>query len=169
MIQKIRQLPLRTAVAVQTETVARSSEGGFKASLRSTRTRIELALGALASYMVYASTSVAFAGGVNARETRSSAEGLLDLINTFTTFLIIVLAAGSLLMGVFAALQFVGSGGNTRVIDNAKRTIKNVIIGLLVAAGIFIIKTAVIEVVGAPGADSREGDNFRKELQNEGL
>ena len=73
-------------------------------------------------------------------------------------------------MGVFAAVQFVGSGGNTKVIENAKRTIKNVIIGLVVAAGIFIIKNAIITLVGAPNADKgTNGKDLRKELGDDGI
>lgn len=167
MFVKIRELSTRTAVAVQTETSSRSSESSLKATLRSGRTRAELAVGAVMSYLVYASsTYTAFAQG--SKKTGDAASGLISLINTFTTFLIIVLAAGSLLMGVFAALQFVGSGGNTKVIENAKRTIKNVVIGLVVAAGIFIIKGAIIKVVGAPGVDGGEGRSIRNQLETGG-
>ena len=172
MINKIRSLPLRAAVAVQTSAFTMQSQtetSSLTSGFRSRRGRTEMAIGAVMAYIVAASQAPAMAK-VDANKTRDSASGLLDLINTFTTFLIIVLAAGSLLMGVFAALQFVGSGGNTKVIENAKRTIKNVIIGLVVAAGIFIIKNAIITLVGAPNADKgTNGKDLRKELGDDGI
>lgn len=171
MLTKIRNLPLRAAVAVQSAGVTSSAKGeGTLANMRTRRGRTELTVGALMGYMTVGA-SKAFAAA-DTGNTRESASGILDLINTFTTFLIIILAAGSLLMGIFAALQFVGSAGNEKVTRNARNTIKNVIIGLVVAAGIFILKTAVIELVAAPGAeegDNSTGDQFREELNNPGL
>jgi hypothetical protein len=75
------------------------------------------------------------------------------------------LAAISLLMGVFAALQFVGSAGNERTISRAKSTIKNVVIGLSLAAGIFIMKKLVIGLFSEANVDSGTGgQNFRDTL-----
>jgi len=135
-------------------------------TLSTRRGRTEVAIGALLGYMAVGA-SVAFAAPQDVSSTADSASGVVDLINTFTNFLIIILAAGSLLMGIFAALQFVGSGGNAQIADKAKKTIKNVVIGLVVAAGIFLLKTAVLQVVGGVD-DSSSGDTVRDQLQTGG-
>lgn len=173
MLNKIRTLPLRGFVSAQTAVLsAADSASESKAmqtqALGTRRGRIEMAIGALMAYVVYAgAVNSAFAKS-NTAATQKSADGLLSLINTFTTFLIIVLAAGSLLMGIAAALMFVGSGGSAAAIKRAKDTIRNVVIGLVVAAGIFIIKKAIIETVGAPGVDGSGGKKLRDIVNKNG-
>lgn len=164
MFTKIRTLPLRTAVKVQSEVVhaAGRSSGETLADLRTARGRTEATIGAFLGFMALG-VSHAFAAEKDLGGTQDDAQGVVDLITTFTNFLIIVLAAGSLLMGIFAALQFVGSGGNSQVADRAKKTIKNVVIGLIIAAGIFLLQKAVLQVVGGVD-DSDSGQNVRDKL-----
>lgn len=172
MISKVRQLPTRAVVAVQNRSVEQSGqESSLRLALSSARSRAEVAVGAVLAYLLYASTTftaLAQSGGsgAGAGDTSKATSGVLGLIGTFTNFLILLLAAGSLLMGIFAALQFVGSGGSERVVTRAKSTIKNVVIGLCLAAGIFVIKKAVISVIGAPKADGGDGTQMRKTLDS---
>lgn len=168
MITKIRTLPLRAAVKVQSEVVHAGSktDSATVSSLQTSRGRKEFTVGAFLGFMTL-SASRAFAQG-DMSTTEQNSQGVVDLINTFTNFLIIVLAAGSLLMGIFAALQFVGSGGSEKVANRAKATIKNVVIGLVVAAGIFLLKEAVMGIVG--GVDSSgDGETIREKVKQDSL
>ena len=161
MISKLRSLPLRTFVAVQTNTLQMTDQHKLSSGAVTTRRgRIEMTLGGLFGYAAVAAAPALAATGKNA-----PASGIVGVLNSVTNLVIILLAAISLLMGVFAALQFVGSAGNERTICRAKSTIKNVVIGLSLAAGIFILKTLVIGLFSEANVDSGTGgQKFRDTL-----
>ena len=163
MISKLRSLPLRTFVAVQTNTLQMTDQHKLSSGAVTTRRgRIEMTLGGLFGY---AAVAAAPALAAPATGKNAPASGIVGVLNSVTNLVIVLLAAISLLMGVFAALQFVGSAGNERTISRAKSTIKNVVIGLSLAAGIFILKTLVIGLFSEANVDSGTGgQKFRDTL-----
>jgi len=164
MISKLRSLPLRTFVAAQTNTLQMTDRHEMSSGAVSTRRgRIEMTLGGLFGYAAVAAAPALAAGSTTGKNAPAS--GVVGVLNSVTNLVIILLAAISLLMGVFAALQFVGSAGNERTISRAKSTIKNVVIGLSLAAGIFIMKKLVIGLFSEANVDSGTGgQNFRDTL-----
>jgi len=151
MFTKIYNKALSGFVSLQT-TAMTAGKTTRSAVVPATRVgKLEVVVGAALAYCLYLLSAPAFAADKDQSK-------VVDLINGFTNFVVILVAAISVLMGVWAGLQFVGSGGNNQVASRAKNTIKNVVIGLVVCAGIFILKNAILAIVG--GA-SKTGDGTK--------
>lgn len=158
MLTSLRTRALGAFVAVQT-----SATGGLAPRTRADKA--QMLVGAAIAWLL-AVLSIE-ATDAHAEKATGSQAKVVALIDKFTNFIVLIVAALSVLMGVWAALQFVGSGGNSQVASKAKSTIKNVVIGLVVCAGIFIIKNAVLAVVGGAGGDGNS-TKFNQDLQDNG-
>lgn len=158
MITKINNLALRGLTTAQVKGAEVAAKPASR-EVTTTAAKLQMAAGAAIAYLLYLITVPAIAAD-------KDTQNVVALIDRFTNFIVILVAAISVLMGVFAALQFVGSGGNSQVASRAKSTIKNVVIGLVVCAGVFILKNAVLSVVAAGGSGNE--NKFNKTLKDNG-
>jgi len=154
MITKIKEIPMRAFVSAQTFTLTRT-EDARQSPLAShvvpqtTRDRAALALGAVIAMVASSLTAQSYA----ATEKYS---GFAGVVNTFTQFAFYVLAAGSFIMALFAALMFVTAGGNPKMVGRAKDTIKYVVIGIVLMAA-FKVAREVIFTIADPGTSNDSG------------
>lgn len=142
-MDRLRQLPLKLAVNIQT---AAYDAGQRTASVvpQERHHKLQLLSGALVGAFA-ANTAAAFAA-----PKPGEAQGKITaLLENVTTFLIYLVAFGSVLMLVWSAFLYITSGGNQSRVGQAKNAAKYVIIGLAIAAGLFIVKDLVLQTVDA--------------------
>lgn len=161
MFHKLNTLALGAFVGAQTNAIAKTNDIQARSTVipASRSGKLEMAAGAGLAYLLYLLTVPAFAD-------EKAQKGVVALLDRFTNFIVLLIAAFSVLMGVFAALQFVGSGGNTQIASKAKTTIRNVVIGLVLCAGVFIIKNAILSIVAGTGTGDE--NKFNKTLRDNG-
>ena len=163
MFTKLNDRALQAWVSTQSKVQDAASSNSTSGIIPESRLgKVEMAVGGMLAYLLYAISVPALAGAA----TNKDQDKVVQLVDRFTNFIVILVAAISVLMGVWAALQFVGSGGNAQVAAKAKNTIKNVVIGLVCCAGIFILKNAILSVVGGAGTSSE--NKFKNTLQGTG-
>jgi Type IV secretion system pilin len=146
-------LSLPTRLTAQAHASAVSLEAG---STRLSRAQVGSAL--LLGLMVLMASDASAASAVDANG------GIVTLIKKATNFLLLILAAAVVGMASWGAFLYVTSAGNNKRVDMAKDTIKNVFIGLAVAAAVFLLRQVVLDLIG--GVDSSSGGkDIRKNFQ----
>lgn len=151
LMKTLRTMPSR--LTAQAHASAFALEAG---SSRLTRAQIgsSIVLGLLVLF-----TSNAFAG---------PRDNIVNLVVSISNFLLMILAAAVIGMACWGAFLYVTSAGNRQRVDMAKETVKNVFIGLAIAAAIFLIRSVVLDFVG--GVDGGGGGNgIRNKLKDGGL
>lgn len=162
MMTKLNNLSLGLAVRAQTALLHGTSRVVERAPA-SRRSRAEIGAG-LAIGLISAD-SAAFASGANS--AAKSQGNITSLIANVGGFMSALVAFGSVCMLAYAALLYVGSGGNKTATDKAKAAVKNVVIGLGLAAGIYIVRSFIVDMVGSVGGD-KGGQQVRDTLTSKG-
>ena len=154
MFTKLNTKALSVCVSAQTAMLnaANSAKIVGAAVLPGSRAgKLEFAIGAAIGYLLYLVTVPAFAD-------EKDQQKLIGIIKGFTTFVVVVAAAASVFMFVTAGIQWIFSGGSERLATSAKNTVRNVVLGILIIAGAFILRGVLLSVVG--GA-SNSGDGTK--------
>lgn len=161
-MNRITTLALRTWVGAQVAASSAADEAKSRAARASHNPeqpyrRAQIASGAVAGWMA-ATTATALAAG-RADDAQGS---IVDLIKNVGNFLVLIIAAASVVLFCWSAFLFVTSAGNQQAIDRAKTTAKNVVIGLALACSIALIQRLIVQVLdgatGNGGGDSETRD-----------
>lgn len=151
----------RTWVASRTRAIGSVEDAkSFVAANAATMTRknrFDLMLGAMIAWIAMSLAGASLAHADPATTANSGGEtNITNLVTRITNFVIAILAGLSIMMFVYAAILFVTSGGSQQMIDRAKETTKYVVVGVALAAGVFVLRNLVIDVIGgATGPDGK--------------
>lgn len=158
----LNTLALRGLVGLQTTALAGTAKSKQLVSspLEGPFARMQVLTGAMLTWLLMGS-GVAFA---QASKTGDSQDGVVSIINTAATWLILLIGAASVLMFAWASFLFVTSAGNSKAIEMAKTTAKNVVIGIALAASIYLIKGLIINVLDGAGGASKNDSGTRETL-----
>lgn len=139
------------ALWVQLENLTRSTIAQTMAAPKNIPTtgrgRLEVASSALLFTVIV--PAAAMAAGKDEGLTR-----VRGIITRATTVIVLLIAALGVLMLAIAGFTYATAGGNAQRVQSAQTTAKNVIIGFIIAAVIYIVPRVVLDIVGAGANDS---------------
>lgn len=76
---------------------------------------------------------------------------LIQVMMNITNYILGVVSMIAVLMIVYSGLMYLTSGGNDDAVENAKRTLSNAIIGLIIVGLAYAIVTVVVFVITSEG------------------
>lgn len=155
MLKSLYTLPSRMTAQAHTAAV---SVGKGSTNLSRAQIGSSLFLG-----LILLSASTSFADSSDKAQN-----DIVSLVEKVTNFLLLLLAAAVVGMAAWGAFLYVTSAGSQRRTGMAKETIKNVFIGLALAAAIFLIRSVVLGIIGAVDTGG-SGSKVRKKLEDGGL